>query len=74
MIKNLLRRIRGAIGIGVTWALGWTPVGALYGVILELLLPPGVAGLGLTGAALAGGTILGAMGFVGGLLFSGALQ
>ncbi len=32
MIK-LLRRLRGAVGVGLTWALGWGLVGALLGLV-----------------------------------------
>ena len=35
---NWLRRMRGAIGMGVTWALGWGAVGVLIGVA-SILLP-----------------------------------
>src|SRR5688572_27681956 len=33
-----LRRIRGAVGMGLTWAVGWALVGVLIGVT-SLLLP-----------------------------------
>ena len=32
-----LRRIRGAVGMGLTWALGWAVVGLLIGVTSKLL-------------------------------------
>ena len=37
-MKKWLRRIRGALGMGVTWAVGWALVGLLIGVS-SLLLP-----------------------------------
>jgi hypothetical protein len=37
-MKNWLRRMRGAIGMGVTWAVGWAAFGILIGVS-SLLLP-----------------------------------
>src|SRR3990170_5327621 len=37
-MNKWLRRIRGAIGMGVTWALGWAIVGILIGVT-SMLLP-----------------------------------
>jgi len=37
-VKTWLRRIRGAIGMGLTWALGWAVVGVLIGVT-SILLP-----------------------------------
>lgn len=36
-MKQWLRRIRGAIGMGLTWALGWAVAGILIGVISKLL-------------------------------------
>lgn len=35
---NVLRRIRGAIGMGLTWAFGWAIAGVLIGVT-SILLP-----------------------------------
>ena len=29
-MKSWLRRIRGAIGVGLTWAIGWGGFGSLY--------------------------------------------
>ncbi|MGH7712595.1 MAG: hypothetical protein ACREOG_14990 [Gemmatimonadaceae bacterium] len=37
-MKKLLRRIRGAVGMGLTWAVAWALVGVLIGVT-SLLLP-----------------------------------
>jgi hypothetical protein len=34
-MKKWLRRIRGAVLMGLTWALAWLPVGLLIGVILD---------------------------------------
>ena len=36
-VKKWLRRIRGAIGMGLTWAAGWALVGLLIGVTSTLL-------------------------------------
>jgi hypothetical protein len=36
-VKNWLRRTRGAIGMGLTWAVGWALVGILIGVSSKLL-------------------------------------
>lgn len=38
-MRELLRRIRGAIGMGLTWALGWTFVGMLGVVFFYTLFP-----------------------------------
>ncbi len=37
-MKRWLRRIRGAVGMGLTWAVGWALFGVLIG-IASLLLP-----------------------------------
>ena len=38
-MKKWLRRIRGAMGIGLTWAVGWTLVGMLGVVVFYTLFP-----------------------------------
>ena len=38
-MNNWLRRIRGALGMGVTWAVAWAFVGVLIGVLWTLGLP-----------------------------------
>ena len=38
-MNNWLRRLRGAIGMGVTWALGWAFSGILIGVLWTLGVP-----------------------------------
>lgn len=40
-MSRWLRRIRGAVGMGVTWAVGWALVGVLIGVSTLLGLPMG---------------------------------
>ncbi len=69
-MKNWIRRIRGAIGMGLTWAAGWTPIGALTGLALWVigLDPPGMIRF-----VLASATLFGALGFVGGCIFSAVL-
>ena len=34
-MKKWLRRIRGALGMGLIWAAGWAPVGVLIGMIVD---------------------------------------
>ena len=34
-MKKWLRRIRGAVGMGLTWAAAWAPVGVLMGTIVD---------------------------------------
>lgn len=36
---TFLRKIRGALGTGVTWAAGWGVLGAVHGLILGLVRP-----------------------------------
>ena len=63
-MKNWLRRIRGAIGVGLTWAAVWTGVGVTVGVVMAVLgLDPASA---IVDAA-AAGVILG---FAAGATFS----
>ena len=38
-MKGWLRRIRGAVGMGLTWAVGWALVGVLIGLSWSLGLP-----------------------------------
>ena len=66
-MTNWLKRIRGAVGLGLTWAVSWSAIGALVAV-LPGTTPPGipivlewVVGFAAQFAAL---------GFVGGAAFS----
>ncbi len=34
-MKNWLRRIRGAVLMGLTWAVVWAPIGVLIGMIVD---------------------------------------
>ncbi len=34
-MKKWLRRIRGALGMGLIWAAGWAPVGVLIGMVVD---------------------------------------
>jgi hypothetical protein len=59
-MKRWLRRIRGALLMGLTWAVAWAPVGVLIGVIVDP-----------TGAMDEPWILVGAYpGFFGGVLFS----
>ena len=57
-MKKWLRRIRGAVGMGLTWAIAWAPVGAIWG--LAVGAPFVFVGLVI-------------MGFLSGVMFSGVL-
>ncbi|MGD2067716.1 MAG: hypothetical protein PVI57_03455 [Gemmatimonadota bacterium] len=63
-----IRRIRGTIGMGLTWAAAWMPIGALLALVLWVM---GFDPVGFVGMLI---TIFGALGFVGGSIFSGVLR
>ena len=65
-MKKWLRRIRGAIGTGLTWAAAWFGAGMI--MLLGLLLATGS-----TGADVPYPLGFGAFGFVAGVTFSGVL-
>lgn len=67
-MKTWLRRIRGAIGMGVTWALGWALFGLMIGVSSRLL--PGLPWDAFFEVFDAPLPALAVPGFVGGVLFS----
>lgn len=64
-MKHWVQRIRGAIGIGLTWAAGWTPIGAITGAVTAMNL-----NLALGEVATNYAIMFGVLGFVGGALFS----
>ena len=66
-MKKWLKRIRGAVGLGLTWAVAWFPVGAIIGLVAGLTDTP-VDSLVSLVFGLAG--IFAAIGFVGGAIFS----
>lgn len=68
-MNGLLRRLRGAAGLGLVWAVGWVPVGAVAGFLTGLVM-----GYPLAGVALSYATMFGGLGFVGGAIFSGILR
>jgi hypothetical protein len=65
-MEKWLRRIRGAIGMGLTWALAWFSAGMI--MLMGLLLVTGSAG-----ADVPYPLGFGAFGFVAGVTFSGVL-
>lgn len=68
-MKMWLERIRGAIGIGLTWAAGWAPIGAVTGWVTGVVLG---FPLGVVTANYA--VMFGVLGFVGGTIFSTVLS
>ena len=67
-MKEWLRRIRGAVGMGLTWAAGWALFGVLTGVTSRLL--PGLPWDSFFEIFDAPLPALAIPGFVGGALFS----
>jgi len=67
-MMSWLQRVRGAIGIGATWAAGWAPIGAVTGWVTGTLLdfPPSV----VTNYAV----MFGVLGLMGGTIFSIVLR
>jgi hypothetical protein len=64
-MKKWLKRIRGAVGMGLAWAAVWTGVGAI--------LQPVVAGAVVMVELFVGALGFAAMGSIGGAIFSMAL-
>ncbi|HTK57157.1 MAG TPA: hypothetical protein VL295_10030, partial [Gemmatimonadales bacterium] len=64
----MMRRIRGAIGMGLTWALGWAISGFLLGALSNIF--PGALWEVFFGIFDAPLLALAIPGFVGGILFS----
>ena len=64
-----LQRIRGAIGMGLTWAAGWAPIGAVTGWITGAFLgfPPGVVTVNYA-------VTFGVLGVIGGTIFATVLR
>ena len=67
-VKRWLRRIRGALGMGLTWAVEWVLAGLLIGVISKLL--PSLPWDWFFGVFDAPLPALAIPGFVGGVFFS----
>jgi hypothetical protein len=65
-MKKWLRRLRGAVGLGLAWAAAWFGAGMV--MMLGFLLVTGS-----TGADVPYPLGFGALGFLGGVLFSGVL-
>lgn len=70
-MKDVWRRLRGALGIGVTWGTGWALLGAVLAWVLWILLDPPV---GLGSIVATNAATFGLLGFLGGALFSGVLR
>ena len=62
-MKKWLRRVRAAIGMGLTWAAGWALVGVLTGMVVDPTGP--LVGMWIV--------VLGISSFLGGAVFSALL-
>lgn len=70
-MRKWLKRIRGAVGIGLTWAAGWAPLGTLLGLFT---FASGAAAFGSGPAWLAAtSAVFAASGFLCGAAFSTVL-
>ena len=67
-MKRWLQRVRGAVGIGLTWAAGWAPIGAITGWVTGVLL-----GFPLSVVSVNYAVMFGVLGFIGGTIFSTVL-
>jgi len=43
-MRSWMKRVRGALGMGLTWATAWLPVGAVVGWTLGLFFTGAVVG------------------------------
>ena len=66
-MKKWLKRIRGALGLGLLWAAAWSGVGAIIAVVTMVLGAGAAADIGVFAVLLA------VPGFVGGAIFSTVL-
>jgi hypothetical protein len=73
-MQNVLKKLRGILGIGITWAIAWSVLGALLATVQALILAssyPQVRGA-LSGAIALNAIFIGVYGFLTGSL-SGAI-
>jgi hypothetical protein len=68
-MKTWLQRARGALGIGLTWAAGWAPIGAVTGWVTGMVL-----GFPLAVVTTNYAVMFGVLGFIGGTIFSTVLR
>jgi len=71
-VGTWFRRMRGTVGMGLTWAASWAPIGAVVGAVLHTVLPGSLIGLG--SVVLLNATTFAILGFVGGVSFAGILR
>ncbi len=74
-MKKWLKRIRGAVGVGLTWATAWFGGGAIFGLVAGIYTAVWGTGTGLIfGSALFFSVLFAMCGFVGGAAFSVVLS
>ena len=73
-MKRWLKRIRGAVGVGLTWAVGWSSVGAVIGLVYFFLVIGVASGLPLGVFMAAYVRMFATLGFLGGAIFSTVLR
>src|SRR5262245_33475088 len=78
-MRQWIRRIKAGIGMGLTWAVGWMPIGALTAFGIWVIFKPDsvvFAGrpIGLAAFMALTSVYFGILGFVGGGIFSAVLR
>ena len=73
-MKNWLRRIRGVIGMGLTWAVGWSAIGAVFGLVDAVVIGVVLQGIPLGAYVAVYVRIFATLGFFGGAIFSTVLR
>jgi hypothetical protein len=68
LMNEWLKRLRGIIGMGLTWAVGWVVIGAVLAMVLS------VVGLDPPGLFWTITEVFGSVGFLTGSMFSGVLM
>ena len=67
-MKKWLKRVRGAVGMGLTWAAAWSGLGAMLGLAYGI-----ISGGGLAVSFVSGIVAFSVIGFIGGSAFSAVL-
>ncbi len=68
-MKKWLKRIRGVVSMGLTWAAAWSPFGAILGLVLWVV----IGGTPLLNTLVGFVATAATLGFVGGAAFSAVL-
>jgi hypothetical protein len=71
-MKTWIQRIRGAAGMGLTWAVGWAPVGAIVGALVHWVWGP--SPIGLAAVVALNSATFAVLGFIGGMSFATVLR